>query len=437
MNCILLSGGSGQRLWPLSNGIRSKQFIKVFENNNKQKESMLQRIYRQIHDVEPDAEIVIATSKAQASVIKNQVGKVNISIEPDRKDTFPAIALASAYMVEKCNISPQETVVVCPVDPYVEKDYFEALAVLGNIADKGDSNLVLMGMEPTEPSSKFGYIIPASMDKVSWVNKFKEKPEYEDAQSYINQGALWNGGVFAFKLQYILDIADKVLGMSTYQELFDNYSLLEKISFDYAVVEKEKKIQVYRFDGVWKDLGTWNSLVTSIPEKHSGNVLSDKVSNNSYVINELDIPIVTMGLDNLIVAATPDGILVSNKEDSPNIKCLVEQIDQIDMYSEKSWGSYTVIDVDDESLIMKVNLNKGNKMNYHSHKDRDEIWTVISGKGYVIQDGVTKEVIPGDVIEIKRGSKHTIIADEDIHLIEAQIGKDIDVNDKIKYPFPE
>lgn len=309
--------------------------------------------------------------------------------------------------------------------------------MLGNIADKGDSNLVLMGMEPTEPSSKFGYIIPASMDKVSWVNKFKEKPEYEDAQSYINQGALWNGGVFAFKLQYILDIADKVLGMSTYQELFDNYSLLEKISFDYAVVEKEKKIQVYRFDGVWKDLGTWNSLVTSIPEKHSGNVLSDKVSNNSYVINELDIPIVTMGLDNLIVAATPDGILVSNKEDSPNIKCLVEQIDQIDMYSEKSWGSYTVIDVDDESLIMKVNLNKGNKMNYHSHKDRDEIWTVISGKGYVIQDGVTKEVIPGDVIEIKRGSKHTIIADEDIHLIEAQIGKDIDVNDKIKYPFPE
>lgn len=128
MNIILLSGGSGKRLWPLSNDIRSKQFIKIFKSEYNGLESMVQRVYRQIKKVDPEANITIATSKSQVSSIHNQLGSdIGISVEPCRRDTFPAITLATAYLTDIKGISPEETVIVCPVDPYVEDDYFEAL----------------------------------------------------------------------------------------------------------------------------------------------------------------------------------------------------------------------------------------------------------------------------------------------------------------------
>lgn len=240
MNIVLLSGGSGKRLWPLSNDIRSKQFIKIFKTEDGDYESMVQRVYRQIKAVDTEATVTIATSKSQVSAIHNQLGEsVGISIEPCRRDTFPAIALATAYLADVKKIDPEQAVVVCPVDPYVEDDYFEALKELSIQAEKGEANLVLMGIEPTYPSEKYGYIIPQNADKVSQVSKFKEKPDVETARNYINQGALWNGGVFAYKLKYVLDKAHQLIDFTDYQDLFDKYESLTKISFDYAVVEKE------------------------------------------------------------------------------------------------------------------------------------------------------------------------------------------------------
>ena len=141
MNIILLSGGSGKRLWPLSNDIRSKQFIKIFKQpNSDEYESMVQRVYRQIKSVDPSAKVIIATSKTQVSAINNQIGSdVGISVEPCRRDTFPAIALATAYLHDVQGVSEDEAVVVCPVDPYVEQDYFEAIKSLGDQAAKGES----------------------------------------------------------------------------------------------------------------------------------------------------------------------------------------------------------------------------------------------------------------------------------------------------------
>ena len=248
MNIVLLSGGSGKRLWPLSNDIRSKQFIKIFKKEDGTYESMVQRVYRQIKKIDDKATVTIATSKTQVSAIHNQLGQeVGISIEPCRRDTFPAIALATAYLVDVKGISPEESVVVCPVDPFVEDDYFEALKSLSEQADKGEANLVLMGIEPTYPSEKYGYIIPKSSDDVSEVSTFKEKPSIDVAKEYISQGALWNGGVFAYKLKYVLEKAHSMIDFADYQDLFNKYETLKKISFDYAVVEKEEKIQVMRF----------------------------------------------------------------------------------------------------------------------------------------------------------------------------------------------
>lgn len=434
MNIVLLSGGSGKRLWPLSNDIRSKQFIKIFKTPDGSYESMVQRVYHQIRKADENATITIATSKTQVSAIHNQLGdNVGISVEPCRRDTFPAIALATAYLHDVLGISKEESVVVCPVDPYVEDDYFEMIKNLSLQADKGEANLVLMGIEPTYPSEKYGYIIPESNDFISDVSCFKEKPDVKTAKEYIAQGALWNGGVFAYKLKYVLDKAHELIDFTDYEDLFSKYETLTKISFDYAVVEKENKIQVMRFSGQWKDLGTWNTLTEAMEEPQVGEAVMNETCQNVHIINELDVPILAMGLSDVVISASPDGILVSDKEQSSYIKPFVDKFDQQIMFAEKSWGSFRVLDVDSGSMTIKVILNAGHKMNYHSHKHRDEIWVVISGSGHTVVDGMEQEVSTGDVITMQAGCRHTIFADTELKLIEVQLGKEISVHDKQKY----
>ena len=436
MNIILLSGGSGKRLWPLSNDIRSKQFIKIFKKpgTDGTYESMVQRVYRQIKSADPSAQITVATSKSQVSALHNQLGEsAGISIEPCRRDTFPAIALATAYLHDVKGVSGDEAVVVCPVDPYVDDDYFEAIKKLWELAQNGTANLVLMGIAPTYPSEKYGYIIPADTKEISKVLEFREKPDTGTAQRYIEQGGLWNGGVFAYKLSYVLQRARELIGFSDYDELFAKYDTLNKISFDYAVVEHESDIAVMRFAGEWKDLGTWNTLTEEMEENAVGDVRFNDACENTQAINELGIPIIAMGLRDVVIAASPDGILISDKEQSSYIKPLVDEIDQQIMFAEKSWGSFRVLDVEENSMTIKVTLNPGHSMNYHSHEKRDEVWVVISGSGRTNVDGMEQPVKAGDVVTMEAGCRHTVIADTELKLIEVQLGMDISVRDKHKY----
>ena len=389
MNLVLLSGGSGQRLWPLSNDIRSKQFIKIFHREDGELESMVQRVHRQIRKIDADAAVTIATSKSQVSAIHNQLGEgVGISVEPCRRDTFPAIALAAAYLKDVQGIGEEESVVVCPVDPYVEDDYFEALKDLANRAAESSANLVLMGIEPTYPSEKYGYIIPEGKETVSKVLMFKEKPTKEIAEEYIARGALWNGGVFAFKLGYVLQRAHELIDFADYDDLFNKYETLNKISFDYAVVEHEPEIEVMRFAGTWKDLGTWNTLTEAMDSHAVGEALFNETCENVHVVNELDLPVLCMGLKDVVVSASPEGILVSDKEQSSYIKPFVNTLD---------------------------------------HR------VVIAGNGKTVVDGMEQSVKAGDVITMAAGCRHTVIAETELKLIEVQLGEDINVHDKQKY----
>lgn len=430
MNIILLSGGSGKRLWPLSNDIRSKQFIKLFKTENGY-ESMVQRVYRQIISVDENASVTIATSKSQVSAIRNQLGdRADICIEPCRRDTFPAIALAAVYLHDKRGLSENEIAAVCPVDPFVDNTYYEAVKKLSELAEKNTANLTLMGIEPTYPSEKYGYIIPEKAEEISPVSEFKEKPDTETAKKYIEKGALWNAGVFAFKLKYIIEKAHELIDFKDYDELFGKYELLPKISFDYAVAEKEKSINVMRYSGEWRDVGTWNTMTEVMDDCAKGNVILDEVCENTQVVNELDIPVLCMGCKDMVVAASSDGILVSDKERSGYIKSYVEKIDNDVMFAEKSWGTYTVIDIQNGSMTVKIALEKGSAMKYHSHELRSEVWTVVSGCGRVIIDDIEKKVIAGDVVEIPSGVKHTVAADTDMSIIEVQIGRSISGKDK-------
>lgn len=436
MNIVLLSGGSGKRLWPLSNDIRSKQFIKIFKRQDGTYESMVQRVYRQIKKADANATVTIATAKTQVAAIHNQLGEdVGISVEPCRRDTFPAIVLATAYLADVKHIDPEEPVVVCPVDPYVEDDYFEALRRLSEQADKGEANLVLMGIEPTYPSEKYGYIIPENTEPISDVKTFKEKPTAEVAKKYISRGALWNGGVFAYKLKYVLNKAHEMIDFTDYYDLFAKYDTLMKISFDYAVAEKEDKIQVQRFSGQWKDLGTWNTLTEAMEESVVGNGVLNERCRGVHIVNEMDIPVLAMGLQDVVISASPEGILVSDKEQSSYIKPFVDKFEQQIMFAEKSWGSFKVIDIEAMSLTIKVTLNPGHSMNYHSHQRRDEVWTVIAGTGRSIVDGYEQFVKTGDVIVMPAGCRHTVIAQTELKMIEVQLGQDIDVCDKQKFEW--
>lgn len=437
MNTILLSGGSGKRLWPLSNEIRSKQFLKIYKLDNGMYESMVQRVYRQIKMVDEKATVVIATSKSQVSSIRNQLGNdVALSVEPSRRDTFPAIALAVAYFHDVLGVSPEEVVSVCPVDHNVDLEYYQTMQQLEIQAQKDEADLILLGIKPICPSDKYGYIIPIGNNAIDLVSQFKEKPDEKTAQDYINQGALWNAGVFAFKLKFVLEKAKQMFGTAEYAELLSSYNELEKISFDYAVVEKTERIQVVRYSGLWQDIGSWSTLSKTMTEKTIGKVIEDEMCEDVKVINDLDIPILCMGLKNTIVASSPDGILIADQSGADHIKSYVEKLNQDVKYAEKSWGVFHVLDVGTRSLTIKVTMKANDRMNYHSHDYRDEIWTIVSGKGRTIVDGMEQPVGPGDVITIQAGCKHTIFSLTDLVLIEVQLGDAISASDKHKFEMP-
>lgn len=436
MNIVLLSGGSGKRLWPLSNETRSKQFLKLIKNDDSQTESMVQRVYRQIRSAGIDAQIVVATGISQVDSIQSQLGHhVDIVQEPERRDTFPAIALASSYLALEKQMSPDEVVVVLPVDPFAELHYFQTLQKMEAVVQADLANIALMGIRPTYPSAKYGYIVPdgiGHIDAVEYrrVDRFQEKPTEELAVQLLEQGAHWNGGVFAFKLGYLMEKVRQHLEFETYTDVYRQYSQLTKISFDYAVVEKESSIAMVEYDGVWKDLGTWNTLTEVMEDASIGKVIMSDTCENTHVINELDIPIAVLGAKNLVVAASPDGILVSDKHQSSYLKPLVDSISQRPMFEERRWGEYKVLGYDtfgDDtfSLTKHMLIKSGKEISYQSHTIRDEIWTIVDGTGYLVIDGHVRNVRRGDVAYITKGTKHAIKAMSDLHFIEVQIGSDL------------
>ena len=427
MNIILLSGGSGKRLWPLSNDVRSKQFIRMLKGSDGY-ESMVQRVYHQIRKDDPAGNIVIATGKTQVSAIHNHLGDdVDICMEPERRNTYPAILLATAYIKETKNLSDDDVVIICPVDPYVDDDYFQKLKELDNVVRTGEYNITLMGVAPSEPSEKFGYIIPEDKgEETSRVKSFKEKPDRKTAGEYIKAGGLWNCGVFAFKIGYLLN----KVPYKAFDDIYRNYNLLTKTSFDYEIVEKEDNIGIVKFNGIWKDIGTWNALTDVMAESTIGNVTLDATTKNTHVINELNMPLLCMGLKDMVVAASSDGILVSSKEQSQYIREYAEKISTQAMFAEKSWGSFTIIDAGKDSLTIKIKLLHNHQLKYHSHQKRDEVWTILNGEGEVILNDTRIKVTKGDTIKLPKNSKHAIKALTDLEVIEVQIGKNISISDK-------
>ncbi|GAA0486475.1 sugar phosphate nucleotidyltransferase [Salinibacillus aidingensis] len=436
MRLLLLSGGSGKRLWPLSNDTRSKQFLRILESQSN-KQSMVERVWEQLKSVGLSDSSMIATSKLQREMIHNQLGlDVPVLTEPNRRDTFPAIALATSYLYSVEEVNEDETVVVLPVDPFVQDDFFNRVKDLDNALNTSNADLGLIGVKPTYPSTKYGYIVPKmnNSDGVVEVSHFTEKPTEERAESLINENALWNCGVFAFKLGYLMDVL-KEKGLPTeYTSLKDQYNDLPKISFDYEVVEKANSIVALPYDGYWKDLGTWNTLTEEMATTQIGKGVVSEDSVNTHLINELDIPVTVLGGKDLVVAASPDGILVSDKASSPKVKDLIKDFDQPPMYEERIWGwsrtlDYTKYDDEQEMVTKRICIEEGKNSSYHYHNLRDEVWTIVKGEGELALDDQITRVKAGDVIHLPAGKKHGVRAISELEFIEVQTGAGISNDD--------
>lgn len=444
MQITLLSGGSGKRLWPLSNNARSKQFLPLLQSPSGDVESMVQRVVRQINESRLSGQITIATNSTQKDIIINQLGEeVDIVTEPERRDTFPAIALAAGYlsMAKKC--PDDEVVVIMPCDPYTETGYFDVIADMVKAVENNAADLVLMGITPTNPSTKFGYVVPVPEDKgkeILRVKRFTEKPDAARAEALLAEGAVWNGGVFAFRLGYMVNILKKYITAATFEELHSRYGELPKISFDYEVAEKAESVAALPFNGKWKDLGTWNSLTEELSSNAIGNVIIGDQAENTHVINELGTPIFCNGVKDVVVACSPDGILVCGKEVSENIKNHVDSLSPRPMYEERRWGSYRVLDSTTysdgyNSLTKVLQLKSGRFISYQTHNHREEMWTIVDGEGIVVLDGVLRNVSRGDVVAIKKGQKHAIKALSDLQIVEVQMGDRLVEEDIIRYDW--
>lgn len=442
---ILLSGGSGKRLWPLSNDARSKQFLKLLKAPDGTMESMVQRVIRQVREAGLDCEITLATNASQRDIIINQLGDgIGIVTEPERRDTFPAIALSTAWLALEKHCTRDDVVVVMPSDPYTENSYFLAIKEMERLVLADVADLVLMGVKPSCPSSKFGYIVPEEDKYASkkWfkVARFTEKPDRAAAESLLTQGAFWNGGVFAFRLGYLLDIVGRYIRTSRFEDLSAHYGDLPKKSFDYEVVEKAKSVAVVPFTGSWKDLGTWDSLSEELSSPIIGNAYLGKDASDTYIINELQIPIFCDGIKDAIVAASPDGILVTSKTASENLKNYVPQFADRPLYEERRWGKYCVMArasyADGYKYLTKtLLLYPGKNISYQVHGHRDEVWTFVDGEGLLVLDGVVRKVSRGDVVHIAKGHKHALRAITELQLVEVQTGDLLEETDITRFPW--
>ncbi|MBU7595710.1 sugar phosphate nucleotidyltransferase [Metabacillus halosaccharovorans] len=331
MNIVILSGGKGKRLWPLSTNEYSKQFLKVLKNNEDGTyQSMVQRIWYQLTNNKLGQFATFVTNSSQVELFKEQLNDdITLVTEPESRDTFAAIALASIYLYSVKKVDSEQFVTILPVDAYVEDDFFQKIRDLEQVLKVSGADLSLIGVIPTHPSTKYGYIVPNNKNHHDYfynVKYFKEKPSEEEAQNLFQKEAFWNCGVFCFQIKYVLSIIENLGFPIEYKEFLKCYRNLPKISFDYMVVEKAERVIMVPYFGSWKDLGTWVTLTEEMNVSNLGGGIISEDCKNTHLINELEIPVVAIGITNAVVVATPKGILISDKKQSDKIKTLLKDL---------------------------------------------------------------------------------------------------------------
>lgn len=393
MKVVLLAGGLGTRLWPMSTQKVPKQYLKPLNQD-----SMLVTTYNKL--LEEDFDIYVATIKKQNKFVKKQLGKnIKIINESNMHGTFGAMLNIANYFKYVEKVKMDEIIATIPIDHDVNKNFYK---ILNKVADClcNHIDFGLIGIEPNHPSKEYGYIV----EKNNMVQKFIEKPNEEQAMKLINNGACWNSGILVFKLKTMCDISANYLKVNDYKKFYKNYGKLPKNSFDREILEKSNKIYVEKTKTKWMDLGTWQNFYSKVS-------IADEYNTN--IINTENKKIINNGVKDLILINNSNGIALFNKRN------------QEIFY--RNWGFYKVLNTyktKEENIKIKyLKVMADKNISYQYHNFRDEIWHISSGNGIIIIDGKRKKITSGDIVKVKRGQKHSIKALTDLEIIEIQSGQ--------------
>lgn len=447
---IILAGGSGSRLWPLSRELHPKQLF----NLNSEK-SLLQSAFEHLKACMPEENIVSITNTKHSSNVRLQLSKLTkspvIISEPVAKNTAPAIALATKYISQKTNSDP--IIVAIPSDLIIEDiEKFSSTMKKGEeLAEKGF--LVTFGVKPSYPETGFGYIKSVDFK----VEKFVEKPNMEIAKKYLNDGNYyWNSGIFMFKASTLFSQTEKYapeiteilnkFDFSKSDEIpFVDFDKMPNISIDYAIMEKSDNIALVKLESDWKDMGSWQSLYDVSEKDENGNVfighVLDENSKNSLIYSSSKL-VATIGLEDTVIVETEDAILACKKDEVQNVKHIYEtlkkQNDNTHLVHKtvyRPWGFYTVIAQGQGFMTKIIHVNPGQKLSVQSHNFRSEHWVVLSGTAKVVLEAKELILSPGHSVDIPLKAIHSLQNPykEDLEIIEVQKGDPLIEEDIIRY----
>lgn len=455
MRGIILAGGSGSRLWPLSRELYPKQLLKI--NSDK---SLLEDTFLRLANIMPNENIISITNTKHAGDVRMQLSSIasdcTILSEPVGKNTAPAIAVSVKYILDNYG---DDIILVVPSDPLIKdsEKFKESILEAEKLAELG--YIVTFGVKPTSPNTGYGYIktLPMQNNIGFNVDKFKEKPDEKTAQEYVKDGSyFWNAGIFMFKASVFMKALEEhakeiynILGefnLKGKAEIdYMTFDKMPSISVDYAVMEHAKNIALVPLKSDWSDLGCWGAIYEVDNKDEDGNVkIGHTIAQeckNSLLYSSTRL-VAGVGIEDMIIVETPDAILACSKNKAQEVKKVYEKLKEVKDETHlvhktvyRPWGYYTVLNQGEGYLTKMICVSKKAQLSLQSHNFRSEHWVVLSGTARVTLEDKTFMLKPGSSIDIPVKAKHSLANpyNDELKIIEVQKGDKLIEEDIIRY----
>jgi len=449
MKIVILAGGSGTRLWPISRGSFPKQFLKLGGEF-----SLLQRTVQRFFPQWPAADILIITNEEHQFLVKTQIGGIDaqlkdqIVIEPVRKNTAPAIALAIKHLQENQGVKEDDVIFISSSDHWIapEEQFLELLNDAEAIAKRG--KIVAFGVTPNKPETGYGYIqvkktdTPQELEAVSFV----EKPNLETAERYLLSGNyLWNSGMFAFSIQTFWEEIEKYCPALLQLQKGAKFSDMPDISFDYAIMEKSQRIAVMPLNLTWSDIGSWDTIFDMMEKDKNNNVKIGNVydidTKNSLIFGGKRL-ISTIGLESMIVIETEDALFLGKKGESQKVKALVEELKkykknevQNHITTFRPWGQYTILEEGSRYKVKRIVVEPMQRLSLQMHFHRSEHWVVVKGTAKATIGENSHLLHENESIYVPKSMVHRLENPGKValELIEVQVGEYVGEDDIVRF----